>query len=140
MRVISVAILALLAPSSARYQSLASIVDADSFEDEVRDTEPSTALLPGDAAEPIGKIELSPEMLDIKEKVLKKQKYDTSKINPYDGLIHAEDGHREFPDGTIVGGVNNFFARQRSADDFGMEADDSAEIIDAKKEGAIIDG
>lgn len=61
MKVLSIAVIALLTPSNARYQSLASIINADSF-DEVPDTAASTALLPGDAAEPLDKMEVSPEM------------------------------------------------------------------------------
>jgi hypothetical protein len=57
----TVVLLALLGHSQARYQSLASAVDADSF-DGSSDTAPSTALKPGDAAEPINKVEASPEM------------------------------------------------------------------------------
>jgi hypothetical protein len=90
----------------------ASIIDADSF-DEVPDTAASTALLRRDAAEPMNQFEVSPEMEQIKSNSDYQSRL--SKVNRFDGTYHAPDGHREFPDGTIVRGVNNYAARQRSA-------------------------
>jgi hypothetical protein len=36
-----------------------------------------------------------------------------SKQSPITGLIHFPDGHREFPEGGIVGGANHFLGKNR---------------------------
>ena len=149
MKVLSIAVIALLSTNARHHgaQSLASIIDADSF-DEVPDTVTSTALLPGDAAEPLNQVVISPEMEQIysiakQQEIANKDFADyesrLSKINRFDGTFHAPDGHREFHDGTVVSGVNNFFARQRSADEFSMESDGSAVITDTMNDRAKVD-
>ena len=99
MKALTIAIIALLTPSEARYLSMAQEVDADSFD---KDTEPSKALLPGDAAEPIEKVEASPEM------EVSKSETKRSQVDKNTGLLHFPDGHREFWDGGEVEGVNNW--------------------------------
>ena len=53
------------------------------------------------------------ELEEMKEKGAKaeaERKYQErlENVNPYDGLLHNPDGSREFPEGGVVGGVNNY--------------------------------
>ena len=51
-----------------------------------------------------------------------------TRMNPFDGLIYNDDGTREFKEGGIVGGVNNWIGTHSKFDDR-----DSGEIEDHNK-------
>jgi len=116
MRLLSVAIIALLTPSEASFTHEPKQISAD----DIGDGPPALTQAP-EAEMP----EESEEMANIKEKVKKEAKEANEKsaktikanayskkmqkyYNNFDGTFHMPDGTRQFTDETIVDGVNSY--------------------------------
>ena len=51
--------------------------------------------------------------VEAKKAAEEKKKADRdAKFNPFTGLIHNEDGSKEFLEGGVVGGVNNYLGKK----------------------------
>ena len=58
------------------------------------------------------KIEAQKKEEEKKDNCIKEKMAKLARLNPFDGLVHNDDGTREFVEGGIVGGANVFNLRQ----------------------------